>query len=119
MLIEIAAGSTVHVVRSGGNKAPATTNNNTTSNTSAVSSSSSSSPSSNALPNRQTSDPIPPIPPTPSPSTLTGLGGNPSSASPFGDMQMPNMDPEVMRQMMDSPFMQNIMGNTGEIGLIS
>jgi ubiquilin len=39
---------------------------------------------------------------------LTGLG-----ASPFGDMQMPSMDPEVMRQMMDSPFMQNIMGNTG------
>lgn len=70
------------------------------------------------MPTRQTSDPIPPIPPTPSPSTLTGLGGNPSSASPFGDMQMPNMDPEVMRQMMDSPFMQNIMGNTGKIRLV-
>ncbi|KAF1806877.1 hypothetical protein FB192DRAFT_1317274 [Mucor lusitanicus] len=85
--LEITAGSTVHVVRSGSNKAPAAST-------------------------RQTSDPIPPIPPTPSPSTLTGLGGNPSAASPFGDMQMPNMDPEVMRQMMDSPFMQNIMGNT-------
>ncbi|KAK4520846.1 Vacuolar inheritance and morphology protein [Mucor velutinosus] len=111
MECRITAGSTVHVVRSGGNKAPvasnastSTTNTNTATTTPATLNTTSSA--------RQTSDPIPPIPPTPSPSTLTGLGGNSSSASPFGDMQMPNMDPEVMRQMMDSPFMQNIMGNT-------
>ncbi|CEP09423.1 hypothetical protein [Parasitella parasitica] len=93
---KITAGSTVHVVRSGGNKAAIATTAAT-----------SSSPLSSSA--RQTSDPIPQIPPTPSPSTLAGL----SSASPFGEI--PNMDPEVMRQMMDSPFMQNLMGNT-ELG---
>ncbi|KAI8637357.1 hypothetical protein BD408DRAFT_424634 [Parasitella parasitica] len=103
---KITAGSTVHVVRSGGNKAPSAAAAAATATTTATSSS----PASSST--RQAADPIPPIPPTPSPSTLTGLGGNLSSASPFGDMQMPNMDPEVMRQMMDSPFMQNIMGNT-------
>ncbi|GAN05923.1 plant ubiquilin [Mucor ambiguus] len=108
MECKITAGSTVHVVRSGGNKAPAASNaTNTNSTTTATTAT-----PNNTSPARQTSDPIPPIPPTPSPSTLTGLGGNLSSTSPFGDMQMPNMDPEVMRQMMDSPFMQNIMGNT-------
>ncbi|KAL9544312.1 hypothetical protein MBANPS3_007688 [Mucor bainieri] len=111
MECKITAGSTVHVVRSGGNKAPASASATSTNNTTTTSPATPHS----ASPARQTSDPIPPIPPTPSPSTLTGLGGNSLSASPFGDMQMPNMDPEVMRQMMDSPFMQNIMGNTGEI----
>ena len=93
--LEITAGCTVHVVRSGGNKAPV---NKTATTTTTITSAPST-----------VNESIPPIPPTPSPSTLTGLGG----ASPFGDMQVPNMDPEVMRQMMDSPFMQNIMGNTG------
>lgn len=104
---KIVTGCTVHVVRSGGNKAPASKapasssgNTTTTSDANVPSTASSTATTSN-------NDPIPPIPPSPSPSTLTGLG-----ASPFGDMQMPNMDPEVMRQMMDSPFMQNIMGNT-------
>lgn len=102
LCLEIAAGCTVHVVRSGGNKAPV--------NKTPASASTSANTTSDANPPvTPSSEPIPPIPPTPSPSTLTGLGG----ASPFGDMQMPNMDPEVMRQMMDSPFMQNIMGNTG------
>ncbi|KAI8380719.1 hypothetical protein BD560DRAFT_386914 [Blakeslea trispora] len=83
---KIVNGCTVHVVRSGINKAPTSDKK--------------------ATPPPSTSEPIPPIPPTPSPSNLTGVGG-----SPF-DMQMPNMDPEVMRQMMDSPFMQNLMSNT-------
>lgn len=95
--LELATGCTVHVVRSGVNKTPA----NTAPTTPKTSNATTPTPVAH-------SEPIPPIPPTPSPSTLTGLG-----ASPFGDMQMPNMDPEVMRQMMDSPFMQNIMGNTG------
>ncbi|GAA5803155.1 hypothetical protein HPULCUR_008631 [Helicostylum pulchrum] len=94
---KLATGCTVHVVRSGVNKTPANTAPTTPKTSNATT------PTPVAY-----SDPIPPIPPTPSPSTLTGLG----AASPFGDMQMPNMDPEVMRQMMDSPFMQNIMGNT-------
>ncbi|KAG2214003.1 hypothetical protein INT47_001274 [Mucor saturninus] len=98
---KLTAGCTVHVVRSGGNKTPVQTtptspNTNTTTTTT---------PAYTAATAMQ--EPIPPIPPTPSPSTLTGLG-----TSPFGDMGMPNMDPEAMRQMMDSPFMQNIMGNT-------
>ncbi|KAI9365852.1 hypothetical protein BD770DRAFT_417555 [Pilaira anomala] len=96
---KLTTGCTVHVVRSGVNKAPA----NTTPTTPKASNATSTPTTTTAA----QSEPIPPIPPTPSPSTLTGLG-----ASPFGDMQMPNMDPEVMRQMMDSPFMQNIMGNT-------
>lgn len=116
LLLEITAGSTVHVVRSGGNKAPvASSANASTSNTNTITTTTTATPNTSSPSARQTSDPIPPIPPTPSPSTLTGLGGNLSSASPFGDMQMPNMDPELMRQMMDSPFMQNIMGNTGYI----
>ncbi|KAG1081119.1 hypothetical protein G6F42_023072 [Rhizopus arrhizus] len=110
---KITAGSTVHVVRAGGNKAPVASSANTsTSNTNTTTTTTTATPNTSSPSARQTSDPIPPIPPTPSPSTLTGLGGNLSSASAFGDMQMPNMDPELMRQMMDSPFMQNIMGNT-------
>lgn len=87
------------MVRSGGNKTPVhTTPTSPTLNNTPT--------TSNVALNMD--EPIPPIPPTPSPSLLTGLGH-----APFGDMGMPNMDPEAMRQMMDSPFMQNIMGNTG------
>ncbi|OBZ86965.1 Ubiquitin domain-containing protein DSK2b [Choanephora cucurbitarum] len=90
---KIVNGCTVHVVRSGVNKVPTADKGK-------------SSQQQQSTPTQSTSEPIPPIPPTPSPSNLTGLGG-----SPF-DMQMPNMDPEVMRQMMDSPFMQTLMSNT-------
>lgn len=102
-MLEIVAGCTIHVVRSGVNKAPST-------------SASQSSKSETTNTTQQPAESIPPIPPTPSPSNLTGLGSaSPgASASPFGGMQMPNIDPEVMRQMMDSPFMQNMMNNTGK-----
>lgn len=101
-------------MRSGANKVPASAAaGGSGSQTPAAASSPSTTSDANVRsPVRPSSDPIPPIPPTPSPSTLTGLGG-----SPFGDMQMPNMDPEVMRQMMDSPVMQDIMGNPGIINL--
>lgn len=110
---EIKDGNTIHVVRSGKNRAPA------------AQSGSSSPAKEQKEPEQQPQqrEPIPPIPPTPSPSTLSGLGnpfgGNAPPAGGlgafggFGGGEMPNMDPELMRQMMDSPFMQNLMGNTG------
>ncbi|KAG1056084.1 hypothetical protein G6F43_002007 [Rhizopus delemar] len=88
---KIAEGNTVHVVRSGTNRAPAKQSQ------------------------QQEQEPIPPIPATPSPANLPGLLNNTSDImNPFsgGDgMGMPNMDPEVVRQMMDSPFMQSLLDN--------
>ncbi|KAI8993549.1 hypothetical protein BDB01DRAFT_776674 [Pilobolus umbonatus] len=92
---KIGQGNTLHVVRSGTNRAPSTATEPSTSH------------STTSTTVNTPADSIPPIPPTPSPSLLPGLG-----SYPMGDMQMPNMDPEVMRQMMDSPFVQNMMGNT-------
>jgi ubiquilin len=92
--IEITEGNTVHVVRSGTNRAPAKQSQ------------------------QQEQEPIPPIPATPSPANLPGLLNNTSDImNPFsgGDgMGMPNMDPEVVRQMMDSPFMQSLLDNPGK-----
>ncbi|KAG0769043.1 hypothetical protein G6F62_000639 [Rhizopus arrhizus] len=88
---KITEGNTVHVVRSGTNRAPAKQSQ------------------------QQEQEPIPPIPATPSPANLPGLLNNTSDImNPFsgGDgMGMPNMDPEVVRQMMDSPFMQSLLDN--------
>ncbi|KAI9277474.1 hypothetical protein BY458DRAFT_505085 [Sporodiniella umbellata] len=80
---KIAEGNTVHVVRSGTNRVPIQ------------------------------QEPIPPIPATPSPANLPGLAGSMNlDINPFaGEMGMPNMDPEVVRQMMDSPFMQGLLDN--------
>ncbi|KAI9469991.1 MAG: hypothetical protein EXX96DRAFT_654389 [Benjaminiella poitrasii] len=100
---KIVSGCTVHVVRTGTNKTPAknsngdiTTNNNTSAN----------STTDDQQQQQQQQQQEPAVPPTPSLSNLSSFG-----ASPFGDMQMPNMDPELMRQMMDSPFMQSMLNN--------
>jgi hypothetical protein len=101
--IEIAEGNTVHVVRSGTNRAPAKPK------TTASQEQEQPQPQQQQQQQQQQQS----TPTTPSLFNLPGLSGN---MNPFGgDIGMPNMDPELIRQMMDSPFMQSLLDNPGKL----
>lgn len=106
--IEIAEGNTVHVVRSGTNRAPAKPK--TTASQEQEQQQSQQQPQQQQ---QQQQQPQQSTPTAPSLFNLPGLSGN---MNPFGgDMGMPNMDPELIRQMMDSPFMQSLLDNPGKL----
>ncbi|KAI7899472.1 uncharacterized protein BX663DRAFT_537990 [Cokeromyces recurvatus] len=102
---KIVSGCTVHVVRTGTNKAPAAKNNNSNSTATTATNTLENTTSTNSAANITSGQQST----TSNPSS--GLLGASSPFGALGDMQMPNMDPELMRQMMDSPFMQNILNN--------
>ncbi|ORE09937.1 hypothetical protein BCV72DRAFT_47483 [Rhizopus microsporus var. microsporus] len=103
---KIAEGNTVHVVRSGTNRAPAKPKTTASQEQEQEQQKPQPQPQQQQQQQQQQQRSTPT---TPSLFNLPGLSGN---MNPFGgDMGMPNMDPELIRQMMDSPFMQGLLDN--------